>query len=64
MSVSFPPDVTVINADSKSNGNMLVDKGTEALCSIRGFKEFFHLLPLKRDRDVVDYILDIICKCE
>lgn len=23
---------------------------------------FFHLLPLQCDRDVVDYILDIMCK--
>lgn len=41
---------------------MFVDKGTEALCSIRGFRDFFHLLPLKCDRDVVDYILDIMYK--
>lgn len=43
---------------------MYKGKGTKctALLDIRGFKAFFHLLPLLCDRDVVDYILEIICK--
>lgn len=38
---------------------MHMGKGTDALYSFRGFKAFFHLLPLKFNSDAVDYMLDI-----
>lgn len=42
---------------------MHMGKGTGALLLyIRGLKAFFHLLPLQCDSDVVDCILDIMCK--